>query len=74
MPSSEERIEIAARLRDLALGYENIPAWSVIACGELPAPIDDVMQAVGLRRFVHSSEICSRLAELIYPEGESDAD
>lgn len=68
--SIEERREAAKRLRELADAYENTPAWSMIACGELPAPIDDVMQACGLGRITHATEICARLADLIEPEQE----
>lgn len=70
MPTNEERREVAARLRVLADAYENTPAWSMIACGELPAPIDDAMHACGLGRITRATEICSRLADLIEPKTE----
>lgn len=69
MPTDEERREVAARLRELAEDYdEKVPAWSVIASGYLPTPIDDVFMACGLGRAVHATEICGRLADLIEPE------
>lgn len=69
MPTNEERREVAARLRELAEDYdEKVPAWSVIASGYLPTPIDDVFMACGLGRAVHATEICGRLADLIEPE------
>ncbi len=68
-PTDEERRKVAARLRELAVEYEAVvPSWSIIACGELPAPIDDVMQACGAGRCLHASEVCTRLADLIEPE------
>lgn len=66
----EYRCKVAGELRGLAQGYVDIPAWSVIACGELPPPIDDALHACGLGRAVHASEICDRLADLIEPEPE----
>lgn len=69
MPTDDERREVAARLRELAEDYdEKVPAWSVIASGYLPTPIDDVFMACGLGRAVHATEICGRLADLIEPE------
>lgn len=69
MPTDEDRREVAARLRELAEDYdEKVPAWSVIASGYLPTPIDDVFMACGLGRAVHATEICGRLADLIEPE------
>lgn len=68
MISNEERRAVAARLRELAADYEKVPAWNVIASGELPAPIDDALMACGLGRAVHATEICNRLADLIEPE------
>lgn len=68
--TDEERREVAARLRVLAGAYENTPAWSMIACGELPAPIDDAMHACGLGRITRATEICARLADLIEPKTE----
>lgn len=68
MPTNKERREVAARLRELAADYEKVPAWSVIASGELPAPIDDALMACGLGRAIHATEICNRLADLIEPE------
>ena len=35
MISNEERRAVAARLRELAADYEKVPAWNVIASGEL---------------------------------------
>lgn len=64
------RCKVAGELRGLAQGYVDIPAWSVITCGELPPPIDDALHACGLGRAVHASEICDRLADLIEPEPE----
>ena len=66
--TDEERCEVAAELRELAEDYEKVPAWDVIAAGELPAPVDDVFMACGLGRAVHATEICGRLADLIEPE------
>lgn len=66
----EYRCKVAGELRGLAQGYVDIPAWSVIACGELPPPIDDALHACGLGRAVHASEICDRLADLIEPKPE----
>lgn len=66
--TDEERCEVAAELRELAEDYEKVPAWDVIAAGELPAPVDDVFMACGLGRAVHATEICGRLADLIAPE------
>ena len=63
--TDEERCEVAAELRELAEDYEKVPAWDVIAAGELPAPVDDVLMACGLGRAVHATEICGRLADLI---------
>lgn len=68
--SIEERMEAARKLRELADAYENTPAWSMIECGELPAPIDDVMRACGLGRITRATEICARLADLIEPDPE----
>ena len=69
MTKLKERREVAARLRELAEDYdEKVPAWSVIASGYLPTPIDDVFMACGLGRAVHATEICGRLADLIEPE------
>lgn len=69
MPTNDERREVAARLRELAEDYdEKVPAWSVIASGYLPTPIDDVFMACGLGRAVHATEICGRLADLVEPE------
>ncbi len=65
MPINRERREVARRLRELAADYEKVPAWSVIASGELPAPIDDAFMACGLGRAIHATEICNRLADLI---------
>lgn len=66
--TDDERREVAAKLRELAEDYEKVPAWDVIAAGELPAPIDDAFMACGLGRAVHATEICGRLADLIEPE------
>lgn len=66
--TDEERCEVAAELREIAEDYEKVPAWDVIAAGELPAPVDDVFMACGLGRAVHATEICGRLADLIEPE------
>lgn len=66
----EYRYGVVGELRGLAQGYADIPAWNVIACGELPHPIDDALHACGLERAVHASEICDRLADLIEPEPE----
>ena len=66
--TDEERCEVAAELRELAEDYEKVPAWDVIAAGELPAPVDDVFMVCGLGRAVHATEICGRLADLIEPE------
>lgn len=66
----EYRCGVVGELRGLAKGYADIPAWNVIACGELPPPIDDALHACGLGRAVHVSEICDRLADLIEPEPE----
>ena len=71
MPTDEERCEVAAELRELAEDYEKVPAWDVIAAGELPAPVDDVFMACGLGRAVHATEICGRLADLIEPTLET---
>ena len=68
MSNNEERRAVAARLRELAADYEKVPAWNVIASGELPAPIDDALMACGLGRAVHATEICNRLADLIEPD------
>ena len=68
--SDEYRYGVVGELRGLAQGYADIPAWNVIACGELPHPIDDALHACGLGRAVHASEICDRLADLIEPEPE----
>ena len=62
-----ERREVAAKLRELAEDYKKVPAWSVLAPGELPAPIDDAFMACGIGRAVHATEICGRLADLIEP-------
>lgn len=67
-PTDEERREVAAELRELAKDYEKVPAWDVIAAGELPAPIDDAFMACGLGRAVYATEIFGRLADLIEPE------
>ena len=67
-PTSDERREVAAELRELAKDYEKVPAWDVIAAGELPAPIDDAFMACGLGRAVYATEIFGRLADLIEPE------
>lgn len=69
-PTNEERREVAAKLRELADAYGNTPAWSRIACGELPAPIDDAMQACGLGRITHAAEVCAHLVDLIEPAPE----
>lgn len=69
--TDEERCEVAAELRELAEDYEKVPAWDVIAAGELPAPVDDVFMACGLGRAVHVTEICGRLADLIDPTDET---
>lgn len=69
--TDEERCEVAAELRELAEDYEKVPAWDVIAAGELPAPVDDVLMACGLGRAVHATEICGRLADLIDPTDET---
>ena len=69
--TDEERCEVAAELRELAEDYEKVPAWDVIAAGELPAPVDDVFMACGLGRAVHATEICGRLADLIEPTVET---
>ena len=69
--TDEERCEVAAELRELAEDYERVPAWDVIAAGELPAPVDDVFMACGLGRAVHATEICGRLADLIEPTLET---
>ena len=66
----EYRCGVVGELRGLAKGYADIPAWSVIACGELPPPIDDALHACGLGRAAHASEICDRLADLIEQEPE----
>lgn len=71
MPTDDERREVAAELRELAEDYEKVPAWDVIAAGELPAPVDDVFMACGLGRAVHATEICGRLADLIEPDDET---
>lgn len=69
MPTDDERREVAARLRELAEDHDGkVPAWSVIASGHLPTPIDDVFTACGLGRAVHATGICGRLADLIEPE------
>ena len=68
MPTDDERREVAAELRELAKDYEKVPAWDVIAAGELPAPIDDAFMACGLGRAVYATEIFGRLADLIEPE------
>ena len=68
MPTDEERCEVAAELWELAKDYEKVPAWDVIAAGELPAPIDDAFMACGLGRAVYATEIFGRLADLIEPE------
>ena len=67
-PTSDERREVAAELRELAKDYEKVPAWDVIAACELPAPIDDAFMACGLGRAVYATEIFGRLADLIEPE------
>ena len=67
-PTDEERREVAAELRELAKDYEKVPAWDVIAAGDLPAPIDDAFMACGLGRAVYATEIFGRLADLIEPE------
>ena len=69
--TDEERCEVAAELREIAEDYEKVPAWDVIAAGELPAPVDDVFMACGLGRAVHATEICGRLADLIDPHAET---
>ena len=69
--TDEERCEVAAELRELAEDYEKVPAWDVIAAGELPAPVDDVFMTCGLGRAVHATEICGRLADLIDPTDET---
>lgn len=71
MPTDAERREVAAELRELAEDYEKVPAWTVIAAGELPAPIDDAFMACGIGRAVHATEICGRLADLIDPTDET---
>ena len=70
MMANDGRCQVAAKLRKLAEENAVIPAWSVIACGELPPPIDDALHACGLGRAVHASEICDRLADLVEPEPE----
>ena len=67
-PTDDERREVAARLRELAEDYEKVPVLSIIAAGELPAPIDDAFMACGIGRAVYATEICGRLADLIEPE------
>ncbi len=68
-PTDEERRKVAERLMDLTRGYlAYTPACSVIACGELPSPFDDVMYACKVPSTAHASEICKRLADLIEPE------
>lgn len=69
MPTDDERRDVAAALRKLVEWYEKVPAWSVIAAGELPAPINDAFMACGIGRAVHATEICDRLADLIDPDG-----
>ena len=70
MPTKEERREVAARLRELAEDYEKVPVLSIIAAGELPAPVDDAFMACGIGRAVYATEIYGRLADLIEPESE----
>lgn len=68
--TNDERREVAARLRELASGYEKTPTWSVVARDKLPAPIDDFMQTLGLTRVVEATEIFYRIAGLIEPATE----
>lgn len=67
-PTSDERREVAENLRKLAEDYEKVPAWNVIAAGELPAPIDDALMTCGVGRAFYATELCGRLADLIEPE------
>lgn len=69
-PTDEERRDVASELRNLADCYKKTPAWSVLVCGELPAPLDDALMVCGVRGAAYATEICERLADLIEPETE----
>lgn len=65
MTSDKERREVAKKLRELAADYEKAPTWSVVARDKLPAPIDCLMQALGLTWIIEMTEVYYRLADLI---------
>lgn len=66
-PMNDERRDVASELRKLADCYKKTPAWSVLVCGELPAPLDDALMVCGVRGAAYATEICERLADLIEP-------
>ena len=76
VPTSDERREVAARLRDEAGKFRRLEKeWGhepTIDLGDVTAVFQDVAHFAGLDGTVRTCVLLDRLADLIDPEGDED--
>ena len=72
-PTSDERREVAERLRDRAIGVAAAyPSVHALNDFWVYRTLHEIVEAIGCAEDPHPAEWMARIADLIDPEGEED--